>query len=177
MRCCHAVLVVSLGLASLPARAVDGVNVSLGRLVSPIGEHSISDVRVAADWSLPWQWWERAHGVLQSRVELGAGYSRSQLHPVWSVTAIPMLHYQFHAGKSGWGPFVQAGVGLAGLSETRWAPNHDLNTHWQFVSRLGLGYAFGQHGLSLDGMHFSNACISRPNPGGNVVTLHYRYAF
>jgi lipid A 3-O-deacylase len=176
MRCCHAVL-VSLGLASVSAHAVDAVSVSLGKLVSPNGEHSVSDARVAVDWRLPWQWWESEHGVLQSRFELGVGYSRSQLHPVWSATAIPLLHYQFHAGKSGWGPFVQAGVGLAGLSETRWAPDHDLNTHWQFASRFGLGYAFGQQALSLEGVHFSNAGLSKPNPGGNVVMLRYRYAF
>lgn len=177
MRCFRVVLALGLSIAAAQVPAVDAVSVSLGRLVAPSGAHSLNDVRVAAGWRLPWQWWESSYGVLQSRVELGAGHSNSQLHPVWSVSAMPLLHYQFHTGKSGWGPFVEVGVGLAGLSETRWAPKTDLNTHWQFINRLGVGYAFGQHELSLDGQHLSNAGISKPNPGGNVVMLRYRHAF
>lgn len=166
-----------LALTAMSAGAVDGIGVSLGRVVTPGGRSGIGDVRISADWQLPWQWWESPGGVLQSRFELGAGHSETALNPVWSATATPLLHYQFHGGRSGWGPFIEVGAGVAWLSQTRWADNHDLHSHWQFDPLIGVGYALGTHELSLRLQHFSNADLDPPNPGGNVFALRYRYAF
>ncbi|AXK38841.1 acyloxyacyl hydrolase [Crenobacter cavernae] len=158
---------------ALPAWAVDGFVLSLGKVTRPSGS---GDVRVGVDWILPWRWADNDTGVLESRFELGAGYSDTARDSVWSVTAEPLLHYQFKGARTGWGPFVEVGVGPSWVSDKCWGSGHDLNSRWHFASRLSAGYAFGAHEVSVDFRHFSNAGLTQPNPGANLVTMRYRWA-
>ncbi|MCW3480835.1 acyloxyacyl hydrolase [Neisseriaceae bacterium JH1-16] len=165
------------GLLS-PAQATDLiVSGSVGAMTLPHGPGGVDDYRVAVGWVLPWQWWDNDVGVLQTRAELVGGYTRTHVDPVWSLIAAPVLHYQFKTARPDSGPFVELSVGVAVINNTQWSATRDLNTHWQFADRAGIGYALGRHELSVNYLHFSNADLSKPNPGGDVANLRYSYRF
>jgi len=164
------------GLLS-PAQATDLiVSGSVGAMTLPSGP-GVGDYRVSVGWVLPWQWWDSSIGVLQTRAELVGGYTRTNVDPVWSLIAAPVLHYQFKTARPDSGPFIELSIGAAVISNTEWSTTRDLNTHWQFADRVGIGYALGRHELSANYLHFSNADLSKPNPGGDVAMLRYSYRF
>ncbi|KZE34483.1 lipid A 3-O-deacylase [Crenobacter luteus] len=166
---------VAVCVLAQAAWAVDAVGLSVGQVSRPHWQGELDDLRVALGWTLPWRWLDDDTGALVTRAELEAGRHDTETGRVWSVSALPVLHYRFKTVRAGWGPFVEAGLGLAWLSETVWAPGYDLSSRWQFASRLGVGYAFGAHELSAEARHFSNGGLKHPNPGADMFALRYRW--
>lgn len=164
-------LALTIGLlAPAAAPAVDLAYLQGGALVRPSAEGFPDDIEAGVGWALPWQW---ADGRLRSQLQAGLGYTENDGHAAWRVLVAPVLRYQPEAG----GAFAEFGLGVAYLSNTRWAARHDLSSHLQFDSRLGAGYRFGQQEVSLNLTHFSNGGTTKPNRGAEVVSLRFARDF
>jgi lipid A 3-O-deacylase len=77
-------------------------------------------------------------------------------------------------------PFIDISIGLAYLSETRFA-DRNLGMHFSFQDQLGMGVAFGpQHRLfaSLYAIHYSNGSLCSSNAGITIpMVLNVGYRF
>ncbi len=94
------------------------------------------------------------------------------------IGLVPMFRYRFDAGQSPW--FVEAGIGIAYLSDAYQTPNTAFSTQWNFSDHLGVGRSFGaerRQELGLYVKHVSNAGLRSPNPGESFLQLRYAYAF
>jgi len=91
-----------------------------------------------------------------------------------SLSASPVLVYQFHGGR--FTPYVEAGLGAALFSSAH-VEGQSLGSALQFESRLGAGLRFGRQEVGLRFLHYSNAGLKGPNDGINARTLHYRFGF
>jgi lipid A 3-O-deacylase len=96
---------------------------------------------------------------------------------LWDVGGHAMLRSAFLKDNAV-SPFVEAGIGVQFLSETRINANRYLGTHYQFGSRLGGGIAFGsprRYELLAFLEHVSNASLSSgPNDGVTYVAVQFR---
>jgi len=79
-------------------------------------------------------------------------------------------------------PYIELGIGLAGLSSTHIA-NRDLGANWSFQDVFGGGLLWG-HNMHLDTsirfLHYSNAGLASSNAGIDVTflfTVGYRFNF
>src|SRR5690606_2897393 len=118
---------------------------------------------------------ENGAGRIDLNAELGLAYwdaRRGTPGSMWQLSAVPVIR---------WWPvdtvFLEAGVGPTVLSRSEFA-DHDLGTRFQFGSHFGVGMLIGNaHRIGLRYSHFSNAGLSKPNPGLDLLTLSYSYAF
>ena len=77
-------------------------------------------------------------------------------------------------------PYIEAGAGVRGLSQSRINDGYDLSSALQFAEVVGVGAQFGsrqQYEVGLRFQHISNAGIKRPNPGINFSQLYLQYNF
>jgi lipid A 3-O-deacylase len=77
-------------------------------------------------------------------------------------------------------PYIEAGAGIRGLSQTRIDATYDLSSGFQFTEVVGVGAQFGRHQqyeVGLRFQHISNADIKVPNPGINFSQLYLQYNF
>ena len=87
----------------------------------------------------------------------------------------PVFRWQADAGR---GPYLELGVGAHLLSREYDNDNRRLSGHLQFGSHLGAGYVFSNGlDLGLNFRHFSNAGISKPNDGVDLMGFRLAYAF
>lgn len=76
-------------------------------------------------------------------------------------------------------PFVEGTFGGALISQTTFG-DKNYSTAFQFRSQAGIGFKFGpelRHTLQADFVHYSNACIKRPNDGHNTIGGSYGLSF
>jgi len=77
-------------------------------------------------------------------------------------------------------PYLDLSIGLSYLSKTRFEW-HDLGMHFAFQDRIGAGILFGerhQFTLGMSAIHYSNAHLSRHNPGISVpLMINASYSF
>ncbi|NMH65343.1 acyloxyacyl hydrolase [Shewanella sp. SHSM-M6] len=135
-----------------------------------------ADTRLLNAWLPAWL----AEGELSLETSVGYwGYDGKKGHETnWLLTGSPVLRYPL-GSLADQDVFIEVGVGLALLQETRFA-NRNLDTHYQFESRLGLETRLGEadrHRLGLNYLHYSNAGLSSPNPGMDFISLSYRYSW
>ncbi|MCL1074329.1 acyloxyacyl hydrolase [Shewanella dokdonensis] len=94
------------------------------------------------------------------------------------VAASPILRYPLFYGR--WvDTYLEGGIGVAFLDNTYFA-GKDVGLHFQFEDRIGLAFRFGgkrQQTLSLTYLHYSNAGISKHNPGIDLLNLAYSWRF
>jgi hypothetical protein len=154
------------------ARAADRFYLQVGDITHPNDSHYPNEYEAGLGFDLPWHWDD---GKLGSQLDIGVGYTQTQVQDSWRALVMPVLRYQPSAEGSG--PFVELGVGLTYLDHTVWAPGYDLDTHMQFEDRLGLGYTFGLNELSLNLTHFSNGGTKQPNPGAETVSVRFSRIF
>ena len=140
-----------------------------GALTRPVGEHALNDAEAGIGWALPWHW---ADGRVRTRLDFAVAYTNTKADDVVRFQATPVLRYQ----ASDHGFFAEIGIGLTHLSSSKWGRNHDLGGRFQFGSRLGLGYDFGKHDISLNITHYSNAGLKDENPGAEVLGIRYSHA-
>ncbi|WP_345877640.1 acyloxyacyl hydrolase [Shewanella algae] len=90
----------------------------------------------------------------------------------------PILKYPLMRGQ--WLDFyLEAGIGFALLDDSQFA-GKDVGSHYQFEDRLGFAFKFGRERKqtgSITYLHYSNAGLSKPNPGLDFVNLAYSYRF
>ena len=152
------------------AFAVDRVDLSIGSISRPT--HSsplINSFRAGISWDTDYLKFEDNYVQHSLRIELSTGLNQSETNNVHDITLAPVLHYQFYKLK--WQPFLEISSGAAYISETLWAPYHDLSSNRLFADRIGIGYTIGKTEISLNFFHFSNAGLKRPNPGADMLLL------
>ncbi|GAB1107552.1 MAG: hypothetical protein Sw2PiMacB_18690 [Shewanella algae] len=106
-------------------------------------------------------------------------YGEDNQHDVNHVLAMsPILRYPLMRGQ--WLDFyLEAGIGFALLDDSQFA-GKDVGSHYQFEDRLGFAFKFGRQRkqtVSITYLHYSNAGLSKPNPGLDFVNLAYSYRF
>jgi hypothetical protein len=115
---------------------------------------------------------ESAHWRVTSHVELGAGEfqgHRGSIHhnTIKALAAVAKLRWQ-RPTAAAVQPFIDAGLGLGGLSEVTINGDRHFSTSFQFTELLRFGLRFGsrrQFELAVGAQHFSNAGLRRPNDG------------
>lgn len=150
--------------------AVDRINLSVGNITRPANTSPIiNSYRAGISWDTDYLKFEDEHIQQSLRIELSTGLNRSQTNNVRDITLAPVLHYQFYKLKGQ--PFFEISSGAAYISETLWAPYHDLSSHRLFADRIGFGYTIGKTEVSLNFFHFSNAGLHKPNPGADMLLI------
>ena len=152
-------------LASLAARAADGISFELGQ-----GDRDVSLARVGVHSYYALQKLE-PHNV-HVLLEASLGYWSTDEGPIWDVAMTPVFRY---ARSRTSGPYLEAAIGLHFLSDTHIQPNVTLSTHFQFGDHIGVGLRRGRYDFGLRLQHLSNAGLRNPNPGVNFVSLRVAY--
>lgn len=106
-------------------------------------------------------------------------YGEDNQHDVNHLLAMsPILRYPLMRGQ--WlDLYLEAGIGFALLDDSQFA-GKDVSSHCQFEDRLGFAFKFGRERkqtVSITYLHYSNAGLSKPNPGLDFVNLAYSYRF
>lgn len=149
-------------------------SVSFGAGISRHSQVSIARLGIRRDSQ--YQVFENQTGWLSGYYEGSVGYwYRGDDHIVCGALS-PVFVYYF--GAQGWTvqPYLEAGIGVAGISETK-IDTRDLTTGFQFEDRIGVGLRTKDIDFSIRYMHYSNASISQPNDGIDIfiATVGYRF--
>jgi hypothetical protein len=126
-----------------------------------------------ADWNLPWKWDLGADWVVQTRLDVAAGWFGEGDVGGGIFSAGPLLVLsQGHFPLS-----LQGGVSPTGITRTQFN-DKDFGEPFQFASSIGLYWDFASHfRLGSRFQHMSNAGLSRHNPGINMVMFSLGYVF
>jgi hypothetical protein len=92
----------------------------------------------------------------------------------------PVLRLQRTASGSELVPYLEAGLGVHLLTQTRINGHRELDTAFQFGEVLGVGIRFGprhEYDLGLRLQHVSNGSISEHNDGLTFVSVGFAYHF
>lgn len=165
-------MVCALLLALYPniSVATPRFDLSVGGVTRPsLDAHDINSVRSGLTWETPYL--ERSYTQIQQtlRIETAVGLHSANPRDIKDVSISPILHYQLN--PSHWPDFVELGIGLTYISEQRWKPYNDMGSQFLFADRIGLGYSFGSTEISVNFYHISNAGLSFPNPGADMLLL------
>ncbi|MBB5191496.1 lipid A 3-O-deacylase [Silvimonas terrae] len=160
------------------AAPFDTFNAAVGETTRPHGENTPNTLRLSVGWDWNVRWLETSVGYVTGYWEFAGGAWRVQDTTAYDVDIVPMFRYQFKS-ESWCSPFVEAGVGVAYLTEHKIADDHDLTSHPQFSDRIGGGCRFdgGKQELGINFHHFSNAGLDKPNPGVDFLLVRYGYHF
>jgi len=149
---------------ALPARAIDGIGVELGR-----GEDHTNLLRIfvtdrwreaaralGGDWQFA-GYWEISAGVWDNKEESSA-----------DLGATPVFRFERRS------LYVEGAIGFH-LVQTHVSASRTFSTAFQFGDHIGFGLRSRHWDWSLRLQHLSNASIRRPNPGINFVLLRLQY--
>ncbi|MEI7947909.1 MAG: acyloxyacyl hydrolase [bacterium] len=105
---------------------------------------------------------------------LGCWSKKDELVCVGAIS--PVFVYYF--GEPTWTvqPYIEAGIGVSCISDTRIA-TRDLATAFQFEDRVGAGVKIKYVDISARYMHYSNASIAAPNNGMDIFIATVGYCF
>lgn len=157
--------------------AVDAIRIEAGS-----GDSSVEVYKVGLQKNFNKIWMASDTGKVTGFWELGFSFWNADNEPdkdMQVVSFAPVLVYEFNNSSSRIHPYIDGGIGVAYLSETRIA-DIDLGMHFQFESRFSFGVRLGvqqQHDLSISARHVSNASLDDENDGMNTVTGAYTYRF
>lgn len=133
-------------------------------------------------WDTGWKWGNPQGWLLNLDVELALAHWRARggtnRHNLFEAGVSPMFRIEYR----GWSvvPYLEAGIGVRGLSRTHTSDEHRYSTAFQFSDTVGLGISMGnrqQFSLGYRYQHISNANIKRPNPGVDFNEIYLRYRF
>jgi opacity protein-like surface antigen len=143
------------------------------RVIGTTQKHDLASASMNVGWVFtdviaPDKWYR---GNLELLVELFAG---GQFNPNsrYFVGLTALLRYNLATG-SRWVPFVEAGGGVSSTN----IDGPDLTGNFQFNLQVGGGthyFLSERTALTVQyrWLHFSNACIQRPNHGTNTQMFH-----
>jgi lipid A 3-O-deacylase len=98
---------------------------------------------------------------------------------LWDLSATPVVTLQ-PAKPEKWFPYLDVGVGVHAISETRINAYRQFSTIFQFGELLGAGLRFGEHAqydVALCVQHVSNGDIKEPNNGLTFRAIVFQYHF
>ncbi len=172
-----AVTIVLLSAASAARADSFGVQVAGG-----VAEHNIYKADLGLVWDPGVNWWETGgwHFALIGEAHVAywhptEGTSRND---VFEFGVTPVVRFIKDTGAVR--PYIEAGAGIRGLSQTRINATDTLSSAFQFTEVVGVGAQFGPHQqyeVGLRFQHISNADIKEPNPGINFSQLYLQYNF
>jgi lipid A 3-O-deacylase len=100
-------------------------------------------------------------------------------HALWDLSAMPVLRIGNQATGATRG-FLEVGVGVHVLSDSRIGPARGFGSSLQFGETLAAGLEFGEHheqALTARLEHVSNGGLKSPNNGITFFVLEYRHDF
>ena len=172
MKAAKFTLLLLLLAATSPADATN--RVLLGPGVTGEGGVTAS-IGLGLDWNR--RWFESNTGYLGGYWHAGytwweGGQKGDAAH---TVSFSPVFVYAFHAEN--WRPFIEFGIGAAWFSGQR-VGDRNLGSAAHFEDRFGAGLYLGERDLlMLRVIHYSNAGLSRPNPGIESWSLVWARSF
>ncbi|NWH04672.1 acyloxyacyl hydrolase [Desulfobacter latus] len=116
------------------------------------------------------KWLESKTGYVCGYFELSYNRWEHDGDDVNAVAFSPVFQYifhAFHAGNATWYPYIEAGIGVAGLDDYT-IKNRRLSSTFQFEDRVGAGIRIKNADISLRYMHYSNADLKAPNDGIDI---------
>jgi len=152
------------------AHAADRIDFAAGNIIRPATTSPIlNSFRFGLSWDTDYFKYESDIIQQSLRIETSTGLNQTKMGNVHDIVIAPTLHYQFN--KIYGRPFAEISAGAAYISETLWAPDHDLTSSLLFGDRIGIGYTFAETEISLNFFHFSNGGLQKPNPGADMLML------
>lgn len=89
---------------------------------------------------------------------------------IYGAAISPIFRYQISIFSNQIQPYIEAGIGVAYISNTR-IGHRNMTTHFQFEDRIGVGFRSEYVGVNFGYMHYSNASIKPPNDGIDIFIL------
>ena len=132
------------------------------------GNNGIEIYRFGVTRDFQVQWFENETGFLSGYFELSYNHWTKGGDDVNGVALSPVFAYYFNAGDQTVRPYVEAGIGVAYIDETR-INGRNMSSNFQFEDRIGAGIKIKALDLNLRYMHYSNAGIEAPNDGIDII--------
>lgn len=139
--------------------------------------HSEFDLyRVGRQWEFKRVLWQGESSNLSGYFEGSLNYWSADRDDIFALAFSPVFVLSFADKGAGYHPFIEAGIGLAILSDDR-IGGRNLGSSWQFEDRIGFGIRSERLGFHYRYMHYSNGDISKPNQGidAHVIGMTYRF--
>ncbi|MBB6056976.1 MAG: acyloxyacyl hydrolase [Gammaproteobacteria bacterium] len=145
-----------------------------------LGHSGDSTITYRAGIQFPWQqsWFDTDAGRLSGYWTVGYTYWDSKdMVNTHSLSASPVLTWEFGARGADVQPFLEAGIGLAAFSRNK-IEDRELGSSVNFEDRFGVGVRLYQrHTIGAQALHYSNAGFSSHNAGIESYNLYYRFNF
>jgi lipid A 3-O-deacylase len=139
--------------------------------------HSEFDIyRVGVQKAFKRTFWEGSNSRLSGYWEGSLNYWSAEPDDVFAVALSPVFVLSFGEDNGGYHPFIEAGVGLAILSDDV-IGGRQMGSSWQFEDRIGFGIKSDKLGFHYRYMHYSNGDLSKPNQGIDAHVLGMTYRF
>lgn len=163
------------GIALFLSTASSAADISLA-----LGHSGDNTMTYRAGIQFPWQqsWFDSDSGRLGGYWTVGYTYwdSKDKVN-THSLSASPVLTWEFGARGAEIQPFIEAGIGLAAFSRNK-IEDRKLGSSVNFEDRFGFGVRLYQrHTIGAQALHYSNAGISSHNAGIESYNLYYRFDF
>jgi lipid A 3-O-deacylase PagL len=125
------------------------------------------------NWDLPWNWDLGESWLLQSRLDVSAGWIGESS----ANAAIATLGPTLALGRHSFPVSFECGVSPTVLTRSDF-PTKDFGIPFQFTSHGGVNFDITSHiRLSYRFQHMSDASLSRHNPGLNLQVFGLSYLF
>jgi lipid A 3-O-deacylase len=159
--------------ASPASHAIDGLSAEGG-----FGDGRTTVARFGAHWNWQKKWFTQNRWQLGGywEAQAGAWDNRSGAGTLADLSITPV--FRLTAADSPW--YFEGAIGFHWLSDYPSRGGSSFSSKFQFGDHLGVGMRFGerkQHDIGLRVQHLSNAGIKNPNPGINLILLHYKNHF
>ncbi len=163
------------GMAMFISAASPAADISLA-----LGHSGDSTMTYRTGIQFPWQqsWFETEAGRLSGYWTVGYTYwdSKDKVN-THSLSASPVLTWEFAARGADIQPFIEAGIGLAAFSRNK-IEDRELGSSVNFEDRFGFGIRFYQrHTIGAQALHYSNAGMNAHNAGIESYNVYYRFDF
>lgn len=157
-------------LTALPAHAIDGASLVLGR-----GD-DVDMARIGLQWDWQKTWLSTSDWRLGGYWDVSLGHWRGDSKSIVDLGVTPVFRLQRNTA-TGFVPYVEGAIGFHLLSRTY---ARKLGGHFEFGDHVGVGAQFGakqEYDLAYLFMHLSNGGIKEPNHGVNLNQIRFAYHF
>jgi lipid A 3-O-deacylase len=149
-------------------------SISVGAGVSRHNEIAIYRLGLRKDSE--YKFLQNPTGWLSGYYEASAGFWYEGDDKIYTGAFSPVFVYYFGAPDMKIQPYIEAGIGVAGISETHLGPRN-FSTGFQFEDRIGAGVKIDSVDISIRYMHYSNGSITQPNDGIDIFIATVGYCF
>jgi lipid A 3-O-deacylase len=115
-------------------------------------------------------------GWLSLYFEAALNFWKKGDEEVYGGAFSPVFYYAFGDAEDSVFPYIEAGIGVAGISDTQ-LDDRDFSTGFQFEDRIGFGLRVNKTDFNLRYMHYSNGSIAEPNDGLDTLVFTVAYRF